>query len=298
MKTDLLTLIVTYNGMKWIEKCIESVMTSSAISDIYVVDNGSTDGTLDYLKMMKEKGELDYYQSPENLGFGAANNLGFKYAEEHDYTYVYLLNQDAWVERGTLAHLKTVIGAYPEVGVLSPVQLQADGKTMDKQFKKRCGKYLKAAKKDPEYNAMRPVQVPFVMAAHWMLRMDTIKKFHGFGRVFYMNGEDDDFCNRVRYKDMQVCVVPCIHAIHDRGDRKISKDKRIYLKYIGCVAFVCDPENPFPDSVVMMTCKLFLICFKCFSLQPLKYIWKLWMRARELGAYRRETREFRMFKAQ
>ena len=50
MKTDLLVIIVTYNAMKWVDRCFDSLIDSTYPNDVFVVDNGSTDGTQDYIK--------------------------------------------------------------------------------------------------------------------------------------------------------------------------------------------------------------------------------------------------------
>ena len=92
---DILTIVVTFNGMKWIGRCLGSVRASAVPSDIMVVDNGSDDGTPE--RVQENFPEAILTRNRENLGFGAANNLGIRFALDHDYRYVYLLNQDAWV---------------------------------------------------------------------------------------------------------------------------------------------------------------------------------------------------------
>ena len=96
MRNQLLVIIVNYNGMKWLERCLSSLTSSTVPSDVYIVDNGSTDGSQDYIRSNFK--DAIFVQSEENLGFGKANNIGLQYAYEKGYEYVYLLNQDAWVE--------------------------------------------------------------------------------------------------------------------------------------------------------------------------------------------------------
>ncbi|MDE7397344.1 MAG: glycosyltransferase, partial [Muribaculum sp.] len=93
----ILSIIVTYNGMRWIDRCIKSVLDSSISTDIYVIDNFSTDNTVEHIKKMYHR--VMVYETNENLGFGKANNIGLKYALDNSYDYVYLLNQDAWIEQ-------------------------------------------------------------------------------------------------------------------------------------------------------------------------------------------------------
>ena len=94
------TIIVTYNAMQWAEKCFSSLRKSSISVKTIVVDNGSTDGTQEYVKTNFP--EVHFIQSPENLGFGKANNIGIEIAYKAGADFFYLMNQDAWIfEDGT-----------------------------------------------------------------------------------------------------------------------------------------------------------------------------------------------------
>ena len=86
--------------MKWIDKCINSVLNSTLYAKIILIDNGSTDGTLEYISNNFPQAII--LPNQKNLGFGKANNLGIEYALSHNCDYVYLLNQDAWIEENTL----------------------------------------------------------------------------------------------------------------------------------------------------------------------------------------------------
>ena len=114
----VLVIVVTYNGMKWLDRCLGSV----AGADVFVVDNDSTDGSADYIQGHFPQAIL--IRSAENLGFSKANNLGFEYALKKGYDYVYLLNQDAWLEAGALETLVAAADSHPEYAVLSPLQYQ------------------------------------------------------------------------------------------------------------------------------------------------------------------------------
>ncbi len=133
----VLFIIVSYNGMAWLERCLGSIAASSVPGtqvDLFVVDNDSTDGSADFVEAHFPQARLT--RCAENLGFTAANNLGFAYAMRKGYDYVYLLNQDAWLEEGALAALLDAAAAHPEYAVLSPLQLQADGASLDLKFRK------------------------------------------------------------------------------------------------------------------------------------------------------------------
>ena len=70
----ILTVVITYNGMKWVDACLGSLRCSIMPTDVFVVDNCSTDGTPEYVRAHFP--EVVLVQSDGNLGFGRANNVG------------------------------------------------------------------------------------------------------------------------------------------------------------------------------------------------------------------------------
>ena len=86
------TIIVSYNAMKWAERCFSSLRTSAVPLSVIVVDNGSTDGTQEFITTQFP--EVEFIQSAENLGFGKANNLGIEMAYKNGADFFYLMNQN------------------------------------------------------------------------------------------------------------------------------------------------------------------------------------------------------------
>ena len=84
-------IIVSYNGMKWIDKCLNSVLNQG---EVVVVDNNSCDGTVDYIRMNFSLVKI--LSQTTNYGFGTANNIGISYAMKKGADAVFLLNQDAF----------------------------------------------------------------------------------------------------------------------------------------------------------------------------------------------------------
>ena len=87
----ILAIVITYNGIQWIDKCIGSLYSSNLPVDVIVVDNLSTDGTPEYIAQNFPKVEL--VRSKENLGFAGGNNIGLQKAINENYDYIFLLNQ-------------------------------------------------------------------------------------------------------------------------------------------------------------------------------------------------------------
>ena len=241
----VLVILVTYNGMQWLSRCLGSVKDA----DIFVVDNDSTDGSADWIQGNYPDAKL--VRSAENLGFSKANNLGFEFALKKGYEFVYLLNQDAWLEDGALDKLLESADSQPEYAVLSPLQMTDGYKELDRQFKKD---------KTPP-------------AAHWLVRADAIRKVGLFNEdLFPFYGQDDDWCNRARFHCWKIGIVPDARGVHDRAQRKESKDRIIDRNYrIGSLVRLANPNVPMWLSYIYVLAFTFVKAIKYRSLKVFKY---------------------------
>ena len=279
----VLVIIVSWSAKKWIRKCLNSVEGSSLPADVLLIDNGSTDGTLTLVR--KEFPAVRILEMEDNLGFGAANNRGLRIALDEGYPFAYLLNQDAWLEADTLERL--VAAHKPEWGILSPMQLDARGRR-DKRFDKKCGKYIDPALSGYHSDSL-VVEVPFVMAAHWLLSRRAIETVGGFSPAFRQYGEDDNWIDRLHWHSLRCGVVPAARAVHDRAGRRPSREKRMELKCIATVVKVSDPNRNWTWMKVREVLELVGMGIKNFSRIPWKYIPVLRGRFPELARLRAES---------
>lgn len=238
-----------------------------------MVDNGSTDGGDEYIAANYPWIRL--VKCEENLGFGAANNIALRIALKEGYDYVYLLNQDAWLEKDTLGLL---LAAGSDYALLSPVQRASDG-SLDRNFARKCGKYLQADVSE----------VPFVMAAHWLIKSDVLRCVGGFSPAFKLYGEDDNWIDRLHYRGLKCAVISSASAVHDRASREESKDRRMRLKCVASVVRVSNPSYCFALMAVLEPCRLVATAIKNCSLVPLRFILDLIKRYPELMSYRRAS---------
>ena len=276
----ILVVIVTFNARKWVKKCLKSVEKSSLPADVLLIDNGSTDDTLALVR--KEFPLTRIIEMGENLGFGAANNRGLRIAHDECYDFAYLLNQDAWLEKDTLE--KLVAAHMPEWGILSPMQLDARGRR-DKRFDKKCGKYIDAAL-GGYHNDKLVVEVPFVMAAHWLVSRRAIGTVGGFSPAFRQYGEDDNWIDRLHYHGLHCGVVPAASAVHDRGGRRLPREKKMQLKCIATVVKVSDPNRSWTRMRIRELLELVGMGLKNFSAIPWRYISEFKQRLPELKELR------------
>lgn len=224
-------VIVTYNGMKWIEECLKSVFNSSVPVSVIVIDNKSSDETIFLLNKFENVVLLEQQQ---NLGFGKANNLGLNYAVSQGADFVFLLNQDAFLEKNTIENLINVSKNNPEFGILSPIQLDYSGKLLEYYFFKFMTEDTSLAFYSDYIlkNDLKSVyDVDFVQAAAWLLPIKTIKKIGGFDPIFYHYGEDNNYCQRLKFHQMKIGVVPSTFIRHDSHKPKRNDVNLFSAKY-------------------------------------------------------------------
>lgn len=258
----LLVIVVTYNSMQWLERCLSSI---PAWADVYAFDNDSTDGSADFVKAHYPKAKL--VRSAENLGFSRPNNLGMQWAIDHGYDYVYLMNSDAWLEAGALEKLVTASEAHPQYGVLSPLQMTDGYKELDKQFAKRC----------PVVAGHDVYDVRRVMAAHWLVPVAVIKRIGFFAEDLFPHwGQDDEWCQRLYFYGLKVGVVEEARGVHDRACRQDPVEtlvKRNY--YTGSLVRLCNPARSIFLTFLFILPFTFVKALKYRSLLPFKYFRQL-----------------------
>ena len=222
MKT-IFAIIVTYNGRKWYDRCFGSLRRSSVPVIPVVIDNASSDGSVAYIR--EHFPEAVIFEEKENLGFAQANNVGMRYALDHGADYVFLLNQDAWiVQPDTLSKMIGISERHPEFAILSPMQLYASGRQIVFESKIYAARNEKNDWISDCYfgNLKELYEVQYVCAASWFLPVSSLKTIGGFDPLFYHNGEDDNYLQRVRYHGRKVGICPQVNVCHDIEGR--SKD--------------------------------------------------------------------------
>ena len=207
-------IIATYNAENWIEKCLNSVIGSSLKMTVLVIDNNSTDGTVAIIK--SNYPEVKLIRNQNNLGFGKANNIGIKWAYNEGADYIFLLNQDAWVEPETVKYLVEKQRQHAEYGILSPLHLY-NSHHLDRKFKS----YLKGMG-DEIIDSLSPgeqdiiIEVRFVNAAMWMVSRQCIETVGLFAPIFDHYGEDQNFVHRCKFHNIKIGIYLKAIGYHER----------------------------------------------------------------------------------
>ena len=213
-------IIVTHNAENYIHNCLSSICESKIDLDVIVIDNNSQDNTLQILNTHFSNFKVIDFK--ENLGFGAANNIGYKLALENNSDYIYLLNQDTISYPDSISKMVDILESNTQIGVASPMHLNDDGSKLDERFEQ----YISAGS-CPDYISHRSLnrveqfyEIGFVNAAAWLIKIDVVKELGGlFSKAFYHYGEDSNFLSRLRYYKKKCVITPHVFVHHLREQR-------------------------------------------------------------------------------
>ena len=247
---DLSIIIVNYETYDLTKQTIKSVITQEQPFnyDIYLVDNGSTDGSIerlqeDFLKESKD-GTIKFILNPENRGFAHANNLALKKTQAE---YVLLLNSDTVVLDNCLEASLNYMETHQDTGALGCKVVLPDN-TLDKACRrsfpdfyvsfyrmtglsrlfpksKRFGRYnLTYLDEDETY------EVDCVVGAFMLVRQKTIQEVGLLDETFFMYGEDIDWCYRIKAANWKIIYFSDAKIIHYKG-ASYSKKQNKRLTY-------------------------------------------------------------------
>ena len=214
---DLLVVILNYNTRELLHNCLASLHDQEGLDFITcVVDNASSDNTA---AMVREQfPEVHLIPSKSNDGYPAGNNIGlraFGFPNRGEARYAMLLNPDTVVPPGALQAMVTFADNHPDIGVLGPKLMLADG-TLDKACRRgfptpevslyRFTGLSRVFPGSPRFgrynmtflNENEPADVDSTVGACMMLRQEVIRKIGLLDERFFMYGEDLDWCLRAK----------------------------------------------------------------------------------------------------
>lgn len=231
-KINIYVIIVTYNAMQWIDRCLGSLRQSSLPLTPIVIDNGSKDETVAYIRAHFPEAVLLVQE--KNLGFGQGNNVGIRYALAHEATHVLLLNQDAWIDPDMIEHL---LQYDDHKSLLSPIHQTGEGDAVDANFRKnaigRSEEYERYTK-EQKAGITSKYATKEINAACWFLPREVLEEIGGFNPLFFHYAEDNDYLQRLHYHGKGVYFVSGTHCYHDRAHVPAKKptEQLIYQQLI------------------------------------------------------------------
>lgn len=239
-------IIPVFNRLEFTEKCLEALYRNTAAGsyELILIDNGSTDGTADFLKKQDRISRV--VSNPDNLGFAKACNQG---AEAAHGAYLVFLNNDTEPQPGWLDDLVRVIHADPVVGAVGSKLLYPDGTIQhagvvlaDDRIlhDPLVGKHLYSGKQSDLPEANIPYCYQALTAASFMIRRTTFFEAGKFDEGYWNGYEDVDLCFTLRKMGYHLVYSPGSVLIHhesksgpERFARAGQNIRRLHQKWLG-----------------------------------------------------------------
>ena len=230
---DIAAIVVTYQSAETIADCLTRLRAADGVAQIRVVDNASTDGTLEIVQRHAlADTRVRFIANPDNPGFGTGCNQG---TDDSDAPWLAFVNPDCLVERDTLARLR----AHAQ-GVAREALLGAD---LVDEAGVRDGA---ARRRDPDFAAMlrnadarrldlavdasqslQPVQA--ISGALMFLPRTLMQRIEGFDQGYRLHAEDLDLCRRAREAGACVAVANDVRVVHVRGVS--SRSRPVFVEW-------------------------------------------------------------------
>lgn len=227
--TDFSVIIVNWNTKQLLLDCLASIERNAgrASCEIIVVDNGSTDGSVDAVRQSFPRATI--IENGANLGFARANNRGLRHMTG---TYAILLNSDTVVQEGAFVRLLAFMDGHPQAGMCGPQLLNADGSlqtsygtfpTLASEFVSRSvlqfffpSLYRRLfVPREPASSAAHAID--FIIGACMVARRKAIDEAGMLDEDYFFFYEEIDWCLRMKRAGWQVYHVPEARIVHFGG---------------------------------------------------------------------------------
>jgi len=206
---DTQIIILNWNNYPDTKKCLDSVFKITSVEfKVILVDNGSTDGSVDRIGV--EFPKVNIIKNRENLGFCEGNNIGIRKALENGSEYIMLLNNDTVVDAEAINNLIKTASSDNNIGIVSPKILFMDNPNKI-WF---CGGYYRSIIKKPYHKNYGKNDSKFeaILNCDWVSGCCMLIKSSVFGKIgffdedYFANCEDVDLCIRAKKAGFRIVV--------------------------------------------------------------------------------------------
>lgn len=206
-------VILTYEGEKWIEPCMRSVIKAGICPDrVWIVDNASTDATCSIVK--NRFPEITLIQNKTNVGFAAGNNTAIRSLLETDIEYFILINQDVRVDPDCIKHLRFSAEKHGP-GLYAPVQLSYDGSHLDTSMRDGILSRAEGFVDDLWSGRLAECyEIPVAYGGALMIHRQVFERVGLFDECYFLYGEDEDFCRRAMRAGFKIWLIPNARVQH------------------------------------------------------------------------------------
>lgn len=239
-------IVLNYNTLDLTRACIDSLLAvkGEVPFEIVVVDNASTDGSVEYLKKLEKNPLIKVIFNPENVGFARGNNVARKVVKGE---YVLFLNSDTVVPAGTLQSTLAYMKAHSKVGALTCKLLLPDG-TLDKDARRsfptpwvaltHFSRLDRVFPKSPLfarywYGYMDPdaeSKVDVIQGAFFLTRKELLDAVNWFDEDYFLDGEDIDLSWKITQAGYTIMYYPAVSITHVKGASKGKRKQKASFK--------------------------------------------------------------------
>ena len=228
---DVSAVVLSFNSRRYIEQCVRSLVASQQACgltlEILVVENGSTDGSVQVLQNLQcDFGDsLVVFYLPENTGTTRSRNLALRKAKGRS---ILILDSDAYMNPEALQGMLAYQAEHPEAGLVAPKLIYPSGK-----FQLSVDVFPTVARKVQRYFALRRLEqrepptgsgpVDYAISACWLLSARAVQVTGLLDERIFYSPEDVDYCIRMWQAGFQVHYVPAVSVVHDA--QEISRPK-------------------------------------------------------------------------
>lgn len=221
MSQSIAAIIVSYQSASTLDACLTRLRAAQDVSQIRVIDNGSTDGTLEIVQRHASTDpRVRFIANPDNPGFAAANNQG---AADSDAPWLAFINPDLLVAADTLAQLRARAVALGDC-LLGVEQVDEAGqpdaavRRRDPDFALMLRHPGQGARLAIAADPAQPLQVvPALSGALLLMPRTLFVRLGGWDAGYRLHAEDLDLCRRAREAGAVVAIANDLQVTHVRG---------------------------------------------------------------------------------
>lgn len=262
-------IIVNYNVKYFLEQCLNSILDSNIAFayEIFIVDNNSTDHSIEYLKSKFSQENIHFIENRTNPGFSKANNQAILLAKGE---YLLLLNPDTVVGENVLSNVCLFMDSTPISGAVGVKMIDGSGRFLPESkrgFPSPWASFCKIfglasifpkSKLLGEYNLLyldedSIHEISILAGAFMMIRKETLDKVGLLDEAFFMYGEDIDLSYRIQQAGYKNYYLP-ERIIHYKGESTNKGDTKYINAFYGAMKIFYNkyyPDNKFFSLLVL-----------------------------------------------
>ena len=242
MIRTLSAIIVNYNAGPLLRKCVDSLLACPLDIEIIVVDNASSDASLDGLQDLSQ---VCVIRNPANVGFAAACNIG---VQASSAPFLLFLNPDCFFQPDAIGPLLASLQSDDRVGIVGGLLVNEDGTEQGggrravptpwrsivrafglQRFANRWPKLFYDFHLHKQPLPDGPIEVEAISGACMLVKRDVMEDVGLWDEGYFLHCEDLDWCMRLRQKGWKILFVPDARISHALG--ACSQSRRVFVEW-------------------------------------------------------------------